>query len=76
MAQLSPYLREPFPDGSVFSIAEHAGKITQLLKEHHIACCVIGTQALCYYGAGRLCTVRGLPSLFNLPSVDQLRTRQ
>ena len=61
MEKLSPDGRRPFPDPRNFNVATQARKIIDLLEEHGIPCCVIGTKALCYYGAPRVCSVCPLP---------------
>jgi hypothetical protein len=59
MASPNPELREHFLDQSLFDIARQAGNVVDLLlKEHGLRCCVRGAQALRYYGAGRICSVR------------------
>lgn len=57
MAHLPQDLQQPFPDPSQFKTATHMRNIIELLKQHDIACCIVGIKALCYYGAGRLCEV-------------------
>ena len=46
------------PDQPRFNPTVHAAEVIRLLAEHGIHCCLVGTKALCYYGAPRLCMVR------------------
>lgn len=56
-SDLPAHFRPQFPDQQLFNDAAHARKVIRLLKKHGIHCCVVGTKALRYYGAGRASTV-------------------